>query len=312
MAIIRDRAVNIRQLETFLAIVQCGSFAGAADRLNATTSTISARIQELEESLGVTLFDRSQRKVRLTPKGRELCRYAERATSAFSDIRMFVGNGEALSGLFRLGVAEMVAVTWLPKLVDLIHGKFPKLALELNVSLTARLLQRLGNDELDLVLAPGLKYDADLTAKSIGRVHFVWMAGRKQQLPKHTIEPGDLRQIRILSLGKDSFHHHTVQRWLSSRDDGLPNVDLCDSMDVIASLTKEGLGISLLPVNRYKTEIDAGDLRVMKTLPAGPMVEFFAVYRSSLSTAIPAKIADLAKEASTFEMMPADGDTGTD
>jgi DNA-binding transcriptional LysR family regulator len=304
--------MNIRQLETFLVIVQCGSFAGAADRLNATTSTISARIQELEESLGVTLFDRSQRKVRLTPKGRELCRYAEKATSAFADIRTFVGNGEALSGLLRLGVGEMVAVTWLPKLVDLIHSKYPKLALELNVSLTAKLLQRLGNDELDIVLAPGSKFDADLVTQSVGRVHFAWMAGRRQQLPDHTIEPGDLRQIRILSLGKDSFHHHTVQHWLSLRDDGLPNVDLCDSMDVIASLTKEGLGMSLLPVSRYSAEIKAGDLRVMKTKPEGPMVEFFAIYRSNLSTTIPALIADLAKEVSTFEISPGDTQTKGD
>jgi len=293
--------LNVRQLETFLAIVQCGSFAAAAEKMNATTSTISARVQELEESLGVTLFDRSQRKIRLTPKGRELCRYAERATSAIADIKTFVANGEAFSGLLRLGVAEMVAVTWLPRLVELIHAQFPKLSLELNVSLTAKLLQRMQNDEFDLILAPGVSFDGNYETRSVGRVRFAWMAGCKQTLPDHVIEPGDLKNVRILSLGKDSFHHHTVQRWLDSRDNSCSNVDLCDSMDVIASLTKEGVGISLLPVERYMPEINSGQLRLMRTKPVGPLVEFFSIYRATASTKIPARIAELAREASTFD-----------
>lgn len=293
--------LNIRQLDTFLAIVRCGSFAAAADKLNATTSTVSARVQELEESLGVTLFDRSQRKVRLTPKGRELCRYAERATSAIADIKTFIADGEPSSGLVRLGVAEMVAVTWLPRLVEMIHTQLPKLSLELNVSLTAKLLEGIQNDEFDLIFAPGVAFDGSLETRSLGHVRFAWMAGLKQPLPDHVIEPADLRHVRILSLGKDSFHHHTVQRWLDSRGDAMANVDLCDSMDVIASLTREGIGMSLLPVNRYLKETNAGQLRLINTKPAGPIVEFFSIYRAGASTKIPARIAELAREASTFD-----------
>jgi len=293
--------MNIRQLETFLAIVEHGSFATAAEKLNATTSTISTRIQELEESLGVTLFDRSQRKIRLTPKGRELCRYAEKVTSAVDDIKAFVTNTDMSTGLLRLGVAEMVAVTWLPKLVDLIHEQFPKLSLELNVSLTAELLRRMHADQFDIVLAPGLTFDSNFETQPIGSVRFAWMAGRRQALPDRVIEPSDLSDVRILSLGKDSFHHHTVQQWLASMGHGPPKVDLCDSMDVIASLTREGVGISLLPVKRYMPEIRAGNLRLLQTTPAGPNVEFFAIHRVSTSNKIPARVAELARDASTFK-----------
>ncbi len=293
--------MNIRQLETFLAIVEHGSFATAAEKLNATTSTISSRIQELEESLRVTLFDRSQRKVRLTPKGRELCRYAEKVTSAVADIKTFVTNTDISAGLLRLGVAEMVAVTWLPKLVDLIHEQFPKLSLELNVSLTAELLRRMHADEFDLILAPGLTFDASFETRQMGSVRFAWMAGPKQALPDRVIQPADLKGVRILSLGKDSFHHHTVQQWLTSIGGGQSKVDLCDSMDVISSLTREGVGISLLPVKRYMPDIEAGNLRLLRTTPSGPNVEFFAIYRASTSTNLPARIAELARDASTFD-----------
>jgi DNA-binding transcriptional LysR family regulator len=76
--------MNRKQLETFETIVRLGSFAAAAAKLNATQSTVSARIQELEESLGVQLFDRAQRKANLTTKGRELVSYAQTAIDLFS------------------------------------------------------------------------------------------------------------------------------------------------------------------------------------------------------------------------------------
>ncbi|PWT91043.1 MAG: hypothetical protein C5B56_04445 [Proteobacteria bacterium] len=104
--------VNRKQLETFATIVRFGSFAAAAARLNATQSTISARIRELEESLGVQLFDRTQRKAKLTAKGRGLVAYAHSAIELFSEIQRQLGSPQAQTGIVRVGVAELVAVTW--------------------------------------------------------------------------------------------------------------------------------------------------------------------------------------------------------
>src|SRR5262249_51503225 len=69
--------MNLRQLETFYWVAKLGSFSAAADRLNATQSTVSMRIQDLERDFGHTLFDRGRRGARITAMGRELMRYAE-------------------------------------------------------------------------------------------------------------------------------------------------------------------------------------------------------------------------------------------
>jgi DNA-binding MarR family transcriptional regulator len=113
--------MNFRQLESFLTIAELGSFAAAADRLCVTQSTISARIQELEQILGVELFDRSQRTARLTLKGRELIGYAEQIVDLASEIRRRVGSKDALAGVVRVGVAELVAISWLPNLVNAVR-----------------------------------------------------------------------------------------------------------------------------------------------------------------------------------------------
>lgn len=293
--------MNIKQLETFLEIVRCRSFSGAAARLNATPSTISARIQELEQDLGVSLFDRAARKTRLTAKGRELQAYAERAIAACAEIRMRVGSGEALSGLVRLGVAELVALTWLPAFVELFHRHYPRLTLELSVTLTADLQDLLSKGEIDVALVPGYRFDPHFTACSLGSVRFAWMAGRAISLPERRIKPSDFCNLRVLSLGKRSFHHHTVEHWLGFCGAGARAVDLCNSMGAIASLTQAGVGVSLLPVQCYAAEIAAGALRVLETQPEGPMVEFFAIYASQSSTSIPILMTKLAVRASTFE-----------
>src|SRR5262249_35910849 len=69
--------MNLRQLEPFYWVAKLGSFSAAADRLNATQSTVSMRIQDLERDFGHTLFDRGRRGARITAMGRELMRYAE-------------------------------------------------------------------------------------------------------------------------------------------------------------------------------------------------------------------------------------------
>lgn len=291
--------MNFKQLETFATIVQLGSFAAAAAKLNATQSTISARVQELEQDLGVALFDRVQRRAHLTAKGRELLPYAQSAVSFFAEIRQRVGSPSALSGVVRVGVAELVAVTWLPVFAAALHARYPDLTLELDVSLTAELSSRLREGDLDLILIPGTRFDSSLEINSLGSVEFAWTASPSLDLPKRPLTSDDLRRWRILSLGEQSFHFDTVEHWLG-RNAHRQQVDICNSMSVVAALTVAGLGVSLLPPICYRSDIEAGRLRLLKTDPPVADVEFFAVYFKRRPNSILRLIVDLAQETSSF------------
>lgn len=292
--------MNVKQLETLLWIVRRGSFAGAAAQMNATQSTVSMRIQELEQDLGVVLFDRTQRKAHLTAKGRELIPYAEEATALFIEIKRRVGSSDAVAGVARMGVAEMVAVTWLPDLISLVHDEYPNLTLELDVSLTVDLFAKLRGGDLDVALIPGGQFDPSLVAQSLGSVRFVWMASSRLELPDRTLTPQDLSQWTILSLGEGSYHHDTTKEWLAAESGRRRRVDICNSMSVIASLTAAGLGISLLPPCCYQAEIASGALRVLDTSPGMPEVEFSAVYLRRQPKAVPQLIAEAATRVTTF------------
>src|SRR5690554_1833564 len=106
--------MTLKQLTTFYWVCRLDSFAAAAEYLFSTQSAVSMRIRELETSLGVELFDRSQRSARLTAKGRDLLSYAERIISLMSEIEAEIGAPESLVGTIGLGATELVAITWLP------------------------------------------------------------------------------------------------------------------------------------------------------------------------------------------------------
>src|SRR5699024_8285422 len=122
--------MSLRQLEAFYWAVILGSFAAAAKRLFVTQSTISMRIRELELHLGVELFDRSSRAVKPTAVGLELMHYARRMLGLASQIKKQITPKAKYSEQIRIGVAEVISLTWLPQLLKKISMNFPQVRQE--------------------------------------------------------------------------------------------------------------------------------------------------------------------------------------
>src|SRR4051794_32461149 len=101
-------SLNLRQVETFYWVVKLGSFQAAADHLHTTQPGVSARVRQLERTLGVDLFDRSARSARLTARGRDLVEYATSLLVLSREIKQRVADKAALTGLVRLGVADTI------------------------------------------------------------------------------------------------------------------------------------------------------------------------------------------------------------
>src|SRR5690625_4931109 len=128
--------MTLKQLESFYWICRLGSFVAASQHLLTTQSTISMRIKDLEESLGVELFKREFRTPHPTAKGHELLHLVEQLMHLTAQIHHTVGDPRTLSGSIQLGATELVAVTWLADLVSMINREFPSITVELDVDLT--------------------------------------------------------------------------------------------------------------------------------------------------------------------------------
>lgn len=293
--------LNTRQLETFYWAAKLGSFTAAASRLNTTQSAISMRVRELESTLGTALFDRRHRAAAITPKGRELLGYAEQILRLSSEARERVSEGRDAPATLRIGSAEVVSITWLPRLIHTIHSSHPEIRLELDEALTKDLLDRLEEGSLDLVLAPGKESGARFSSVPLGSVEFAWMASPALELPRRRLGPRDLQEWPVIALASESHHHAAIEEWFKAAGATCRRIDTCKSTSVAASLAVSGLGITFLPVRCYGKEIAEGKLVVVRTLPALPPVEFIAISAKDAVDPFVDRIARLAATISDFD-----------
>src|SRR3569833_2615913 len=147
--------LDFRSIETFLWVVKLGSFRGAAQRLNTTQPAISQRIAQLEREMGVKLLNRDHRVASPTPSGRQMMVYAEKLIGLRAQMMAEIGDRSAMRGVMRLGVAETIVHTWLPRLVKSVNQIYPNLSLEIEVDITPNLTARLLAQEIELAFVVG-------------------------------------------------------------------------------------------------------------------------------------------------------------
>lgn len=298
--------MNLQQLTTFHWVAKLGSFTDAAAKLHTGQSTVSMRVGELEQELGVRLLDRSSRRIRLTPKGRDLLRYAEEIGILIDEIRHHIGEAGQISGSLRLGVAELVALTWLPDLVAALNARYPRVEVDLDVGLSVRLQDDLAAGALDLVILPmPFVGKARMAAASVGSTRFVFMASPELALPDKVMSPRELQQWPVITLGPSSVISDLQDTWFQTRGARPLRLDRSNSMEVSAKLVRSGLGISLLPLDFYRDDVERGLMRVVDVEPALPEIEFFAVTAGGRTAPLLEVAVDLARSLTSFTMAAA-------
>lgn len=156
-----------KQLRHFVALERFGHFGKAADACFVSQPAFSASIRALEETLGVTLVDRSNRQVTITQLGREV---AVQARLCLTDLESLVGmgrlHGQPLTGPLHIGVIPTIAPFFLPRALPRLRKDFPALKPFLFEGMTATLHQRLMEGRLDVALV-ALPYDLPNTRARI-------------------------------------------------------------------------------------------------------------------------------------------------
>jgi DNA-binding transcriptional LysR family regulator len=143
-------SLDIVLLRTFLAVVDTGGFALAAEQLALTPSAVSGHIRRLEEGAGAKLLARTTRRLDLTQAGETLYIYARNIVDLEREARAKL-HGHAVHGRLRVGASEDFAGTWLPRVLQTFRRWHPDAAIELKVGITAELLREQGRGKLDVV-----------------------------------------------------------------------------------------------------------------------------------------------------------------
>jgi DNA-binding transcriptional LysR family regulator len=295
-------AVTFKQVEAFYWIATLGGFAEAAERLNMAQSTISKRILELEASIGKILLDRSSREVRLTPTGSNLLPVATELLMQEARFREIAAGPLTFQGSFRFGVTELVALTWLPRLVLAMKEAYPQLVPEPQVDASSHLFARLEARELDLVIGLDPPRRPHFNAVPLRSVQLQWMSAPGFGPTGDPVPLSEIAEYPILTQAGGSGLQHLVHDWLTANGLQLNRVVQCNSLNVLAGLAAAGLGITFLTASYFAPEVAAGRLRVINTQPAIPQIQYFAVHRTGEISPLGAIVAGIARDCCDFSI----------
>ena len=253
---------SIKELKTFMAVLDAGSFEGAARRLNATPPAISKRISELESELGVRLFERTTRSCHITVRGRALVPFAQRVLSDIGSIQRTVGALSSLPGRIRLGVPEIISYTQLPEILRKVSANLPRLIVEVVIGASPDLLPMVRTGALDIACVAGPVLEQGLVSEPFWEVPMSWIAPG----PKWTEKPitiDELAQQTIL-LPATSRHVLVIEGWFKRWGARAKKIIICNGQATVVKLTAIGVGMGFVPVECARLELET---RIVTLVP---------------------------------------------
>lgn len=294
--------VTFKQLEAFYWVVQLGGFAQAANKLHTTQSAVSKRVQEVEAMFDTQLFDRTLRAARLTEKGEQMFLLAKRLLelrdSGFEQFRL----PEVLERRLRIGVTELTAMTWLPRLVEAIQRDYPRVIVEPQVEASVALRDGLLADELDLAIVPDVFDDQRFLSTPVGLVEHAWMC-KPGLLERRRLRMDELAQHRLLTQDSRSGTGQLYDRWMRSIGIEPRDTLLSNSVVALIGLAVSGVGVSYLPKQCLQPMIDARALEVLNVRPALPKTRYVAISKGGRPSTLLTAVVGLAQKQCDFSRM---------
>lgn len=271
--------ISLYHLETLLWIARLGTFGAAAERLNTTQPAISARIRELEGHLGIRLFRREGRTMALTPAGRQLVRDSEPLWTQFQGALLGCGDMAEASGVVRIGAGEIAAASCLPGFVAELQQALPNVSLEIEVALTADLIEQILSGRTDMVFGAGRVAHPVLRAMPIGTVDLLLLASPATAA---AIEKGEsARRFPIWSLSSHSPLYQIMREAIARSGMSSHSVNLCNNARFMIDIVMAGNGIGIFPHSMVRRELAEKMLVPVPGAATLPPVEFQAAIRAA-------------------------------
>lgn len=254
-----------RELDTFLAVVQHGSFSAAGMAVGLTQSAVSAQIQRLETALGAPIFDRVGRRVHLNARGRAALPIMRQIIELFDSAR--TRNADTpVRGTLKMGAIASVHATLLPPALRLFQGRLPEVTVRIVPGVSWVLLDQVGADELAcaVIIKPPIRVPQALHWQVLWQEPYVVVTGADETL---TDWRRALTARPFIRYERTSFGGRQVEQFLKKHRIDVKDAVEVDELDAIESLIASQRGVSLMPL----VDIDRVHRQGLKVLPLGPL-----------------------------------------
>ncbi|MCC2148577.1 LysR family transcriptional regulator [Lachnospiraceae bacterium CLA-AA-H246] len=257
--------MDMKNINTFIYTAELGSFTKAAELLGYSQSTVSFQIRQLEEELGTVLFERINRTVTLTDRGKEILRYAHRMKQLAGEMQEMVQPKQEVRGHLRIAMSDSLCEEIAEKLFVLLQRKYPEITMKIVIAGTDEMFRLLNQNQVDFVYTLDRHiYHSDyvIVTESREAVHFVTgyqnSLNGKKQIPLQEL----ICQPFILTEKEMSYRRMLSEYLASCSLEIQPVFEVGNTELICRMLEKNASAISLLP--DYVTEKAVQEKRLVR------------------------------------------------
>lgn len=241
--------MNLRDLRYLTAVAEHRHFGRAADACFVSQPTLSTQLKKLEETLDVTLIERTNRQVMLTPVGAQIVAQSERILREVKQLELIAERyKDPFGGEFRLGIIPTVAPYLLPKILGPINKAFPSLQVQLTEGQTVTVSALLRSGDLDAVILALPVDDEHWETRALYQEPFLFAASKQHpKAGKKSVKLNDLEDEEVLLLedghclrdqALDVCNTHSARENTNFR---------ATSIETLRQMVAANVGITLIP-----------------------------------------------------------------
>ena len=295
--------VNLDLYRVFYTVAKSGSLTKAAEELYISQPAVSRSIKQLETQLGVSLFTRTHRGMKLSPQGGELIfDEVERALTLLVDAEnRIAARKTTATGTLRIGASDTIFEYFLAdKIVDF-HERFPEVNIDLVADFTPDTIAKLKEDKCDVAFV-NLPIETDADLKLYGNcmlLNDTFVTGGKfAELAEEKLTLAELKKYPLIFMDKNTVARRSLDAFLQSIGVSLQPAIEVGSWDLMKRLVARGMGIGVIPREYITKEKENGALFELQTDVALPTRSVGMLLHKStpISYAVHCFIEDFCKE----------------
>ena len=294
--------ITFRQLTVLEAVARNLSFTKAADELHLTQPAVSMQIKQIEESIGLPLFEQIGKKVFLTEAGNEMYNYCRSIQQQLEEAENVIENLKGVKhGRLSIAVAS-TANYFAPRILAGFSKEHDAVTINLDVTNREGLIKHLENNDTDLVIMGLPPVEIDLEAESFMENPLVVIANPDNHLVGNS-------NITIEELSKETFilreqgsgTRNAIERFFLEQGAEIATTINMSSNEAIKQAVQAGLGLGIVSIHTLELELELNRLAVLDALTFPILRHWYVVYRkgkrlSPVSTAFKEFVVNRAKD----------------
>ena len=259
--------MEIRQLITFQKVAELGSFSRAAEKLGYSQSAVTLQIKALEEEYGLLLFERFNKKVKITSKGQIFLRYAENILGQIKTLENTVTDSDFDEHILHIGTLDSLCAFSLSEILKIMRKNKPEYRIKISKGSPSELISLMEKNEVDIIyILDVLRYDTKWKRVLQKEEPCPFVCGPDNPvLKKKNISLTELLKYPFyLTEAKDNYQYALAQ-YLAAGDLSVDPVLEVGDTEVISHMLYEGDAVSFLPRFAVEKHLKEGDLKLVPT-----------------------------------------------